>query len=62
MRKMVRATLAGVILAGLSMGSVGCSEQTGSKEQTTIKSPGGTTTETKETKVQQRGQNPPPAP
>jgi hypothetical protein len=62
MRKLIRATLAGVILAGFSMGLAGCSEESSIKQQTTSKSPGGTTTETKETKVQQRGDNPPPPP
>jgi hypothetical protein len=62
MSRLIRATLAGAILAGLSMGLVGCTEESSIKEQTTSKAPGGTTTETKETKVQQRGQNPPPAP
>jgi hypothetical protein len=62
MRKLISATLAGVILAGLSVGLAGCSEESSVKQQTTSKSPGGTTTETKETKVQQHGENPPPAP
>jgi hypothetical protein len=62
MRKLISATLAGVILAGLTMTLAGCSEESSIKQQTMSKSPGGTTTETKETKVQQTGQNPPPAP
>jgi hypothetical protein len=62
MRKLIRATLAGVIVAGLSIGLAGCSEESSVKQQTTSKSPGGTTTETKESKIQQRGQNPPAPP
>jgi len=41
------------------MALVGCSDESSEKKQTTIKTPGGTTTVTDQTKVQQSGQNPP---
>jgi len=59
MRKLISATMAGVLLAGSSMALVGCSDESSEKKQTTIKTPGGTTTVTDQTKVQQSGQNPP---
>jgi hypothetical protein len=59
MQKLINSALAGLVLAGLSIGLAGCSEESSIKQQTTTKSPGGTTTESKETKIQQRGQNPP---
>jgi len=59
MRKLISATMAGVLLAGSSMALVGCSDESSEKKTTTIKTPGGTTKVTDETKVQQSGQNPP---
>jgi len=44
-------------LAGLA----GCSEESGVKEQTQVTGPGGTTTVTKETKVETSGNNAPGA-
>jgi len=61
MRKLISATMAGVLLAGSSMALVGCSDETSEKKQTTIKTPSGTTKVTEETKVNTSGQNPPPA-
>ena len=62
MRKLLATMLAGAVLAGLSIGMVGCTEESGVKEQTTIKGPTGTTTETKDITVKKSGDNPPPAP
>jgi hypothetical protein len=62
MRKVVSTTLAGAILVGLSAGMVGCTDETGSKEEVKVTTPGGTVKETKEIKIQKSGDNPPMAP
>ena len=62
MRKVVSTTLAGALLFGLSVGMVGCSEETGSKVEVKETTPGGTTTETQQIKVKKSGENPPLAP
>jgi hypothetical protein len=62
MRKLISGTLTGVILAGLSIGIIGCTDETGSKEEVKITTPGGTSKETREIKVQKSGENPPLAP
>ena len=41
---------------------VGCTEETGTKEEIKVKGPEGTTTETREIKVNKSGENPPAAP
>ena len=43
-----------------TFGLVGCSEETKKERTETIKTPGGTTTTTSETKVKSTGENPPP--
>jgi pyrroline-5-carboxylate reductase len=62
MRKMIGVTLAGAMLFGLSAGMVGCSDETGSKVEEKVTTPGGTTKVTNELKVQKSGENPPLAP
>jgi len=62
MRKLMTTMLAGAILAGLSFGMVGCTEETGVKEQTKVTSPTGTTTEDRSITVKKSGDNPPAAP
>jgi hypothetical protein len=62
MRKLMTTMLAGAILAGLSFGMVGCTEETATKEEVKIKTTTGATTETKEIKVNKSGDNPPAAP
>jgi hypothetical protein len=62
MRKVFGVTLAGVMLLGLSGGMVGCSDESGTKEETKVTTPGGTTKVTNELKVQKSGENPPLAP
>lgn len=60
---MVRGLLATALVAGLGLGSIGCSEETGVKKETTIKAPDGDkTTVTEEKKVTTSGDNPPVAP
>jgi hypothetical protein len=61
--QMRRATIVPTLmLVGASFGFVGCSDTTGSKEEVKVTTPGGTTRETKEIKVEKSGQNPPSAP
>jgi hypothetical protein len=62
MRKLISTMLAGVMLAGLSIGMAGCTEETSTKEETTVKTPQGTAKETKIDKIQKSGENAPPAP
>jgi len=62
MRKLISATLTGVILAGFGIGVTGCSDETSTKEEVKITTPGGTSKETREVKVQKSGENPPAAP
>jgi hypothetical protein len=62
MRKLVTTMLAGAMLGGLTIGMVGCTEETGTKEEIKVKTPGGTATETREIKVNKSGENPPAAP
>jgi hypothetical protein len=60
MKKLITA-LAGTGLLTLSMAVIGCGEKSEVKTEDKISSPGGTTTITKESKVKQTGENPPPA-
>ncbi len=62
MRKLLTMVMAGVASAGLMFGLVGCSDETGTKEEIKIKGPEGTTTERHEVKVEKSGKNPPAAP
>jgi hypothetical protein len=62
MRKLMTTMLAGLMLSGLAILSTGCTEETGVKEETKIKTQGGTATETRETTIKHTGDNPPAAP
>jgi hypothetical protein len=62
MRRVVGTTLAGALLMGLGVGMVGCTDETGSKEEVKVTTPGGTTTRTDETKIKKSGDNPPMTP
>jgi hypothetical protein len=62
MQKLIRVTMAGLLLAGSSIGLVGCGEESGVKTETQIKGPGGTTTVTDKETIKKTGQNPPAAP
>jgi PBP1b-binding outer membrane lipoprotein LpoB len=60
---MKRALASALILGVCSMfGLTGCSDESKVKEQTTASTPDGSTTVTKETKVDSSGSNPPAAP
>jgi hypothetical protein len=54
--------MAGMLLAGFSIGLAGCADESGVKTQTEIKGPGGTTTVTEKQDVKKTGQNPPAVP
>jgi len=59
MRRLIAAMLVTSIFA---LGIAGCAEKDTAKSQTTVKTPGGTTTETVEKKIEKTGKNPPEAP
>jgi len=57
---MKRALAFALILGASScFGLVGCGEESKVKEQETVSTPGGSTTTTKETKVESKGDTPP---
>jgi hypothetical protein len=63
MRKVISALLAPAVLCGFTIVLSGCTDESGVKTDTTIKSPDGSTTrETQELKVDKKGNNPPLAP
>jgi len=62
MRKLISATMAGVMMAGLGIGLAGCSDESSVKSETKATSPGGTATVTDKTSVKTTGDNPPPVP
>jgi hypothetical protein len=66
MQKLIRVTMAALMLAGSSIGLVGCGEEKESsvKTETTAKGPGGTVTSTEKqtVTVKKTGENPPAIP
>jgi hypothetical protein len=63
MRKYISALLAGVVLSGLAIVNTGCTEESGVKTDTKITAPDGSSTrETREIKVDKKGDNAPLAP
>jgi hypothetical protein len=62
MRNVMTTMLASAVLAGLTIGMAGCTEETGTHEEVKIKSKDGTTTESRDIKVNKSGDNPPAAP
>jgi hypothetical protein len=62
MRNVITTLLASALLAGLTVGMVGCTEETGTKEEIKIKDKDGTTTETREIKVNKSNEKAPAAP
>jgi hypothetical protein len=51
---------AGLILTGFAIGLTGCGEESSSRTQTEVKTPGGTATVTEKTTVDKTGKTPPP--
>jgi hypothetical protein len=47
-------------LTGFGIGLAGCTDESSSKSQTEVKTPGGTSTVTEKTTVTKSGNNPPP--
>jgi hypothetical protein len=63
MRKFINTLMAVVMLGGFTVVLSGCTDESGVKTETTIKNPDGSkTTETRETKIDKNGENPPAAP
>jgi hypothetical protein len=62
MRNLLTTMLASAVLAGLTFGMIGCTEETGTKEVVKTTTPGGTATESREVTVKHTGDNPPAAP
>lgn len=56
-RLFASVSLLGLLLGGL----VGCGEKTEATKETTVSTPGGTTTTTESKEVEKTGENPPPA-
>jgi hypothetical protein len=62
MRKLINTLVAGVVLGGIGVALPGCTDETGTKSETKVTTPEGSTTERREIKVDKSGQNPPVAP
>src|SRR5262249_9113249 len=62
MRKLINTFVAAVVLSGLGLGLPGCTDETGTKTEAKISTPGGTTTERREVNVDKSGRAPPSAP
>lgn len=60
LRKLISLTMTGVMAVVLGAGISGCSEEASVKSEQTTKGPGGTTTVTKETKVEKSNDKAPP--
>jgi len=58
--KAIRTLGASVIVTGFALGLAGCGEESSTKSQTEVKTPGGTATVTEKTTVNKSGDNPPP--
>jgi hypothetical protein len=59
MRKVINLTMAGVLAMGLGISLSGCSEESSTKKEEKVSTPGGTATVTEKTTVKQSGDNPP---
>jgi hypothetical protein len=62
MRKYISTLFAGIMLCGFGVGLTGCTDETKTETQTTIKTPDGSAKETHIDKIDKSGQNPPLAP
>jgi hypothetical protein len=62
MKRLISSALVLGLLSFTTAGLVGCGEETKIKEKDTVSTPTGTTTETKEHKIESSGSNPPAAP
>jgi hypothetical protein len=57
--KAIRTFGASLVLAAFGLGLAGCTDESSSKTQTEVKTPGGTATVTEKTTVTKSGSNPP---
>jgi hypothetical protein len=62
MRKLINASMALVVAFGFTLPLSGCSEEAGTKTEIKTTTPGGQTTERRETVIDKSGKAPPPAP
>jgi hypothetical protein len=62
MRKLINTLVVGIILGGIGLVLPGCTDETGTKQETKITTPEGTTTERREIKVDKSGKAPPSLP
>jgi hypothetical protein len=62
MQKLIRAAMAGMMLAGFGIGLAGCNDESSVKTETQVKGPGGTRTVTEKQTVKTTGENPPAVP
>jgi hypothetical protein len=62
MRQFLGRILTSAILVGFGIGVTGCTDETGTKEEVKVTTPGGTSKETHEVKIQKSGENPPVTP
>ena len=60
MKKAIRILGVSLIVTGFALGMTGCGEESSTKSQTEVKTPGGTATVTEKTTVNKTGSNPPP--
>jgi len=59
MQKLFNTTLTGVMLAGLSIGLVGCTDEASVTKETVVKDAGGTAKITEKKTIDTSGKNPP---
>jgi hypothetical protein len=59
MRKVINLTMAGILAMGLGISLSGCSEESSTKKESTVTTPGGKATVTEKETVKQSGDNPP---
>jgi hypothetical protein len=62
MQKLMRVTMAGLMVGGITIGLAGCGEESSTKTEKEIKGPGGTATVTDKETVKTTGKNPPSVP
>jgi hypothetical protein len=59
MRKLISVTMMGVLAMGLGIGVSGCSDESSTKKEEKVTTPGGTATTTETKSVKTTGDNPP---
>jgi hypothetical protein len=59
MKRLLSIALMFGVASGFGFGLAGCGDESKVEQKETVSTPGGTTTTTKETKIDSSGQNPP---